>query len=113
METELSPLDQIRQTESDVTRQIAATREAAEDSITKTKDQVKVLLDQSRASGHQQGRIRYKELVSQAEEEAHALVTQAYSHAEDLRKKGEQRMKTAVRQAVNLVIGSEGGVENQ
>jgi vacuolar-type H+-ATPase subunit H len=109
METELSPLDQIRQTESDVTRQIAAAREAAEYAITEAKSQVKELLDEARVSGHHRGQIRYKEVISQAEEEAHALVTQAHSYAEALHKKGKQRMNSAVYHAVNLVIGMERG----
>jgi vacuolar-type H+-ATPase subunit H len=104
-ETELSPLDQIRQTEADVTRQIAAAREAAERSVAEARREVKTLLGEARESGRRRGQVRYKEIISRAEEESQAFVSQAHNQAERLRYTGRRRMSTAVRQAVNVVIG--------
>jgi vacuolar-type H+-ATPase subunit H len=104
-ETELSPLDQIRQTEADVTRQIAAARQAAERSVTEAGKELKTFLDGARESGRRHGQVRYKEIISKAEEESQAVVSQAHRQAERLHHAGRRRMSTAVRQAVNLVIG--------
>jgi vacuolar-type H+-ATPase subunit H len=104
-ETELSPLDQIRQTEADVIRQTAAARQAAERSVAEARKELKAYLDEARESGRRRGQGRYKEIVSRAEEESQAVVSQAHRQAERLHHAGRRRMSTAVRQAVNLVIG--------
>jgi F0F1-type ATP synthase membrane subunit b/b' len=66
---------------------------------------VRAFLDESRESGRRRGQVRHKEIVSRAEEESQAIVSQAHSQAERLHQAGRRRMSTAVRQAVNLVIG--------
>jgi vacuolar-type H+-ATPase subunit H len=104
-DTELSPLDQIRQTEADVTRHVAAAREAAERTVVEARSQVKELLVKARESGRQRGQTRYKEIISRAEEESAVLIAQAQNRAEQLHHEGKRRMSTAVRQAVVLVIG--------
>jgi vacuolar-type H+-ATPase subunit H len=112
-DTNLSPLDQIRQVEAEVTRQIAAAREAADHTISEAGSQVSGLLDEARVSGRHRGQTRYKEIISGAEEEARALVSQAHNQADDLRRKGKRRMTTAVRHAASLVIGLEGSSEDK
>ena len=103
----LSPLDQIRQVEADTVRQIAAARQASDQKISEAKKQVKVTLEQARESGRQRGQNRYKQIISSAEEEALAIVSQAHNQANLLRHKGKQQISTAVHQAVNLIIGLE------
>ncbi len=110
---ELSPLDQIRQTESEVTRQVAAVRESAEQTVAEARNEVKELLKEARTTGSCRGETRYKEIVSQAEEEARGIVAQAQSRAEELHRKGKLRMSTAVDYAVSLVIGLEGAGEHK
>ena len=109
----LSPLDQIRQVEADIVRQVAAAREAADEKIKHAQNQVKEILVQARESGRNQGASRYKTIVSNAEEEAHAIVSQAHNKANRLRHKGKQRMSAAVRQAVNLIVYVEDDGEDQ
>ena len=108
VEMGLSPLDQIRQTEAEVTRQIAAAREAAEQIVAEARKQVKARKEDAQASGQQQGQIRYKELVSRAEEEAQAIVTQTKSQASALKQRGQQGMGSAVDFALNFILGLEG-----
>ena len=103
----LSPLDQIRQVEADIVRQVAAAREAADEKIKRAHSQVKEILVQARESGRSQGASRYKTIISNAEEEAHAIVSQAHNRASRLRHKGKQRMSSAVRQAVKVIIDVE------
>ena len=74
LNTEISPLDQIRQVEADVIRQIAAAREAADYKVNEARNQVKVILSEAREVGRQRGLIRYNEIISRAEEESHAIV---------------------------------------
>ena len=111
-DNELSPLDQIRQVEAEVIRQIAVAREAAEYTITEASGQVKDLLNEARVSGRRRGQTRYQEIKTTAEEEARALVAQAHSQAENLRHKGKQRMTNAVRHAANLIIGLDGSSQD-
>lgn len=106
--SELSPLDQIRHVESDVVGQVAAAREAAEQTINDARRQVKELLTEARTAGRQRGRVRYKEIISGAEEGSRVIVSQAHNQANRSRLKGKQHMSAAVYKAVNLVIGLEG-----
>ena len=107
MNSQLSPLDQIRQVEAETIRQIAAAREASEQKTTEAKKQVKVILEQARESGRQRGLNRYKQIISSAEEEALVIVSQAHNQVNLMRHKGKKQMSTAVQQAVSLIIGLE------
>ena len=101
----LSPLDQIRQVEAGTVRQIAAARQASEHRINKAKGQVKAILEQARESGRQRGMNRYKQIITSAEEEALVIVAQARTQSNLLRHTGKQQMSAAVHQAVNLITG--------
>ncbi len=104
---ELSPLDQIRQTEAENIRGIAVAREAAELKVEKEKNQAKEHFRKIREVGRRDGRARYKEILSRAEDEARSIIAQAQKQAEELRRKGQQCMSTAVCDAVNIIIGLE------
>jgi vacuolar-type H+-ATPase subunit H len=104
----LSPLDQIRQTEAEITRKVAAAREAAEQVVVKARLDAAALKQQAREEGQREGQARCREITARAEEEAHALVVQAHAQADQLRRKGEALMDTAVRGVIELIIGQEG-----
>ena len=104
---ELSPLDQIRQSEAEVTRQIAAARETAEAKAAEARAQAAQLKRQAKEAGSRAGQARYKEIISTAEEQAQVIRAQANQRARDLRRRGETRMEEAIRKAVALVIGFE------
>lgn len=112
-EAKLSPLDQIRKTEAEVTRQIASAREIAEHTVTQAMTQAKVLLDDSCQIGRREGKKRYREIVSNAEEEAQAIVAQARNRAEHLRRRAGQRMVVGVEHAMDIIIGLEGAGEEE
>lgn len=103
----LSPLDQIRQGEADVIRRTAAAREVTEHKINDARSQVKMILSEAKEVGCHRGQMRFNEIISKAEEEAHAIVSQAQNQANRLHHKGKQRMSTAIHQAVNLIISLE------
>lgn len=106
-EVELSPLDQIRQAEAEVTRLLAAVRETAGLRVEEAHRQAASLKSAAWEQGMQEGRARYQVIIQQAEEEARELVAQAQLRCERLRCQGEQRMPKAVAWVVNLVIGFE------
>ncbi len=105
----LSPLDQIRLAEAEITRKVMSAREATRRAIAEARAQAARIKKEAREAGNREGQIRYKEIVSKAEEEARAIVAHAHNQAADLRRKGQARMETAIREAVHIVLGVKGG----
>ena len=108
-EAQLSPLDQIRMAEAEVTRKIAVAREGSEHTVINAKAQAKLLLDEARKSGERKGQAQYQEIVSEAKEEAKAILAGADHQVKELRRKGNRYMDIAVRQVVNIITGMEEG----
>jgi vacuolar-type H+-ATPase subunit H len=109
-DVELSPLDQIRQTEAEVTRAVAAARQAAEQLVAKAHLQAEEIKEQARVAGVLDGEARFKQMTSSAEEEARIIIAHAQQRAKELRRKGEQYMDRGVHHAVDMVIGLGGEV---
>lgn len=106
-EAQLSPLDQIRQAEADVTRKIAMAREDNERTLADAKAQVRMLLDRAKESGHRKGEAQYRGIVFEAEEVARAILAESDHWADELQQKGVRTMDSAVRQVVNIITGME------
>lgn len=100
----LSPLDQVRQTEAEVTRKIAAARKAAEQILEDARWQAAALKREAWESGTHEGQARYKTSLSKAEEESQALVADAHDQAKKLRRRGKERLQAGVSCAVDFVI---------
>ena len=105
----LSPLDQIRLAEADVTRKIAKVREDHERILTNAQTQAKEMVVAAEESGQREGETQYREIIFEAEEEAKAILAGAKHQATALRRKGNRHMDTAVRQVVNIVTGMDRG----
>jgi flagellar biosynthesis/type III secretory pathway protein FliH len=101
---DLSPLDQIRQTEADVLRKTAAARKTGEEILENAQLQAETLRREAQEAGTTQGQARYKVLVSGAGEEAQILVKEAHDFAKKLRRASLVRMQAAVVYAVEFVI---------
>ena len=106
-ETALSPLDQIRLAEAEITRKTVTAREDSERSLVDARVRANKLKKQARESGAREGKILYKEIVARAEEEARAITAHAQNQAADLRQKGRNRMELAVEYAISIVLGLE------
>lgn len=106
-EAQLSPLDQIRLAEAEVTRKIAIARKDREHTLANVQAQAKILLDEARENGKRTGRTQYREIVSEAEEEARAILAESDHRAEEIRRKGSRYMDIAVRRVVNIITGME------
>jgi vacuolar-type H+-ATPase subunit H len=104
-EGDLSPLDQIRQTESEITRKVAAARQAAEKILDQARQQAEIVKRNASEAGRLEGQRHYQTVLDRAEEEAHTLVSEAGFQAESLRRRGQQRMKTGVGYAVSVILG--------
>jgi len=107
--TGLSPLDQIRLAEAEITRKIVTAREGSERAIAEARAQAALLKKQAHDSGICEGQIRHKEIVSRAEEEARAIVEHAHNQADGLRRKGQTRMEAAIQETTSIVLGLKGG----
>jgi len=105
----LSPLDQIRLVEAEITRKIIAARESSEHSAANARAQAALLKKQAEEDGKREGQIRYKETIAKAEEQAKMIIAQAQHEADDLRRKGQTRMEQAVNEALNIILGTKGG----
>jgi vacuolar-type H+-ATPase subunit H len=105
----LSPLDQIRLVEAEITRRIIAAREASERSTSEARAQGGLIKKQAREAGERDGQIRYKEIIAQAEEQAKVILAQAHQEADHLSRKGQARMERAVQEALAIVLGVEAG----
>lgn len=106
-EIDLSPLDQIRQTEAEVTRKIAAAREHSEQILRDAHRQANAIKREASEAGRQEGEARYRTIISRTEEESRAIVAEAKAQARKLRKRGQGRMHTGVRLAINFIIVQE------
>jgi vacuolar-type H+-ATPase subunit H len=104
-ETELSPLDQIRYTEAEITRQIAAARETAEKMLAQERAQAARLKREAQEAGQKEGENRFKDMITETEGETRVLVMQAHQRAEELRQRGQQKMAKAIRHAVHIILG--------
>jgi hypothetical protein len=104
---EPSPLDQIRQAEAEVTRQLAAARKAAEATLEDVRSQAAQLKRKASENGRFDGEAQYRDTISQAQQEARAIVAQAQKREEGLREQAELRMEAAVRFAVAVVLGQQ------
>ena len=105
---ELSPLDQIRLAEAEITRKTVAAREDLERSLTEARKQAARIKKDAREAGTRAGEVQYKEIVSGAQEEALAITAHAQNQADNLRQKGHNRMELAVEYAVSIVLGLNG-----
>ena len=105
--TQFSPLDQIRQMESEITRKTAAAHEAANQMLTKARVDAGAVKNQALEDGNREGQARYQEIILEAKEEAKQFITLAQGQAEEISQRGDQHMEQAVQQVVEVVIGIE------
>lgn len=108
---ELSPLDQIRQTETNITRQIAAARVSAGRSAEEARLQAEQIKRQAQEEGKRKGQAIYQEILVHAGEEAKAITAQAKRRSAEMQRVAEQRMDEMVSLAVNIIIGFENNGE--
>jgi vacuolar-type H+-ATPase subunit H len=105
-ETELSPLDQIRQAEAEITRRVAAARQQTAHTLEIARKEAAHLVAQAREDGRLEGERRCQEIIKAAEGEATQLIELAQAQTEERSRAGAQRMELAVQQIIALVTGT-------
>jgi vacuolar-type H+-ATPase subunit H len=108
--THLSPLDQIRQTEAEMTRKVVQARELAGKTVQEARNQADIILEQARTAGENEGHARYKEIIKKSEDEATALVAESRQQTDGLRKTGKVHMEALVGRIVKFITGMEEGI---
>ncbi len=101
-----SPLEQIRSAEMEVARRTAAARQAAEELLVQSQQQVADLRREAEEKGRQEGQAQYVEAVSRAQDAAQAIVAPAHQQADGFRRQAEDRMDSLVRAVVELIAGA-------
>ena len=109
---DLSPLDQIRLCEAEVTRRIAAARQSAEESLVGARSEASSLKKQARERGFLRGQAQFQEIIAKAEENAKVTVAQARQRSDELSKRGRRRIEAAVRKASSIIVGLEDDEDN-
>lgn len=102
---DLSPLDQIRQTEAEVNRSIAAARQSAEQTIAAAEQQALEIKRQAREVGLSEGQARHWALMASANEEFGTIVAEAQARSQELERRGRQSMDILVQRAIQVVLG--------
>ena len=105
-EVERSPLDQIRQVESEVARRTAAARNRAKDAAKEISAQADDTKRKAREGGRREGEQHYHEIITEAEMDAERLLEQAHTQAEELRQTGKSQIDAAISFAVDTIVGS-------
>ena len=100
----LSPLDQIRLCEAEVTRRIAAARQSAEESLAGARSEAASLKKQAKERGYRRGQAQFQDAITKAEENAQVMIARARQRADELSVRGRRRIEEAVRKAVSVVI---------
>lgn len=108
-EFELSPLEQIRHMEAEVTRRVASARQAAEKVVVQARTKAAQQRMEEREAGRREGQERYQASITSAEDESRQILSQAQEQVDALRKRGEARLYAVVNQAINIILGVEGG----
>jgi len=106
-EIRLSPLDRIRQLETEIIRQVAAAHQDAERILADARQEAAQIKNRAKETGRQEGQTRYQEIVSKADGVARALTAQAQRRSDELKQKGEQHMDLAVRRVIEIILGQE------
>lgn len=104
-DADLSPLEQIRHAEAEVTRRVASARQAAERTLVKARTQAAQQRNQAQKEGQSEGQAQYQASIASAEEEARQILDQAQKQADALLLRGQAHLYAAVCQAVEFIIG--------
>lgn len=99
-------LGAIRQKESSINRQLAAARDAAEKEVAAAQLKARQIIDQAVEDGRLEGEAAFKEALSDIEQEAAEIETQARKEAEASKNLAEETLNTAVNQIIKIITGS-------
>lgn len=100
-----TPLEQIRLAEAEISRQIAAARQSAEQIVADAHRQAATLKEDALDAGHLAGQKAAQEHLAQIQTEASRMIAQAQVRTEESNQYGVEHIDAAVKYAVLFVIG--------
>jgi|SRR5690606_8260946 len=101
----LSPLDQIRQAEAEVTARLAGAREAAAQHLARIRNENQRIIAEAEETGRREGEAAYQDAIAAAEEEARLIRAAGQQQAVELKILGAERMTAAVEAILDRVLG--------
>jgi vacuolar-type H+-ATPase subunit H len=102
-----SPLDEIRQVEAEVARQLQAARAEAEAHIVQAEESARAMKQQSLEAGRHEGEADYQEFITRASRDAEQIIQDASLAANTLRQSQAQHLASLVRRIVECVTAVE------
>lgn len=103
---ELSPLDRIRQAEAEAARSIAGSRETAEQTLARARDQARALVVEAQEAGQREGQAQYRRLIFRAQDEVREIGRESQKEVDALRRAEAELMDVAVRRVVAIITGT-------
>ena len=101
-----SPLQVIKQKESDLRLRVEEARRQAEANIQAAREEADQIIAQADQEGRAAAEARYQRGIEEARQEAEAIAAAAHEEAAALRRWAMVRLDDAVRQIVELVLPS-------
>src|SRR5574341_1571298 len=102
-----TPLDEIRQVEAEVARQLQAARTAAETHIVQAKESARVIKQQGLEAGRHEGEADFKEIMACASQEADQIIQDASLAANTLHQSQARYLAPLVRCIIECVTAVE------
>lgn len=102
-----SPLDEIRQVEAEVARQLQAARAAAEAHIVQAKESARTIKQQALEVGRHEGKADYQEIMTCASQEADQIIQNASLAANTLHESQVRYLAPLVRRIIECVTAVE------
>jgi len=101
---QLSPLDQIRYAEAEITRRIAASHVVAKKIVADANSRAADELRNAKEYGRREGETNFSMILAEASEEADAILIRAQNRCNEITKRGQKRMDYALQCALDLII---------
>lgn len=106
-QVDLTPLDRVRQAETEAAGRVAAARLKAERLLRQAQDRLPDLRAEAETAARQAGEAQAAELASEAEHMASAERERAKARAAELERLGGERMAPAVEAALRVILGAD------
>lgn len=104
---DLTPLDRIRQAETEAAGRVAAANLEAEQLLREAQDRLPDVREQAETAARQRGKSKAEQILAEADRLVDEELNRARLQAEQLTERGQQRMAQAVEAALQLILGAD------
>ena len=110
---DMTPLEQIQQTEAETAARIQAAGEAMQVRIRQAQENAEAIRREAVEAGRQEGEIIAQKVIDEAKKEAEQILAEAHHEATELQRKLSESMDSLVGRAIVVVLGTTQGEVNQ